>query len=623
MGHPKQRVELDPFLCSSLLFFCVLCSLCSFILYLFLIPYRRAGSATRAASYKGKTFVYFYRPQIDLVSLNASPNLHCNQNEKENMGIRHQFWAIAKVGSRYRSLGVVHCQNAPGVDAIRACWRLLQIFGSSANETLIRHDCNCASTKTEDWWNSIANRFGKDVPLEDRVAFPFIHTCLFLGAAYDSRPEPDPFFFPVSAYETGISPMWLCSNNETGFTIIDITDRTQLRYCFMFPPPDPPISSSKFRIVDTEGKEVVFNEEEEEEEEIVDDPPRCRPMTAEEYFSCESTCRGYVYAKLNIDLSQWKLIPSHTLRELWPEVPWETENDGAACEQLVLEDLASRKVDRVDNQYIEEALDAGIKKAEALDLSPFPWLDEKTILRLVENNTDLRRVKSIDLSCNVNISVTTVEQLLRLCPNITTLTVVQTPNLPLETLGKALDTKKKSEIEIHHSDLFRAALENPMHYRREENMRLDTIPNQMAPGGTVGQIIFLSINREIAKDSSLRLKDGGLKWSELASFVQSLEGRSDFIGLTIPLHDAFLSPSRSGVWLSQLLQFFANNGATHDARMYRDGHASMGCACALAMNVKVSNLTPPLATLIHFVLADTKSTYPSITGASAPSRLLP
>lgn len=532
------------------------------------------------------------------------------------MGIRHQFWAIASVGGRYRSLGVVHCQNAPGEDAIRACYRLLKIFGSSANEKLIRHDCNCASTKTEDWWKSIAAlHVGK---LEDRIPFPFIHTCLFLGAAYDPRDEPDPFFYPVSAYETGIPAMNLCWNNQSGFTIIDVTDRNQLRYCFMFPP-RPSYTPD------------VDGEEEEEEEEIADESPRCRPLSAEEYISCKDAQQDDL--NVNVNLSQWSLISSDTLRELWPEVPWETKSNRAPCDQLIgscceratvptLKELASRQFLQVDSQHIEEALHrakcipdlsphlrqllyespdfvkgiallgAAVEEAKALDLSPFPWLEEEMILQLVERNANLQTIESIDLSCNTNISVTTVERLLRLCPNVATLTVLQTPSLPLEALGKVLAAK--NEIELYHSDLFRAALEEPAHYRGEQGKtRLATLPNHMATAETVGQIIFLSINKDIAKKDPLRLKGGGLKWSELArssSVVTFSEERCEFFSATIPLQDAFLNPSRSGTWFRQLLLFFATNGATNDVRKYRDGHASGGCACALAMNVEVSTI---------------------------------
>jgi hypothetical protein len=199
------------------------------------------------------------------------------------------------------------------------------------------------------------------------------------------------------------------------------------------------------------------------------------------------------------------------------------------------------------------------------------------------------------LSCNQNVSVALVAKLLVLYPKITTLTAVQTPNLPFEAISKAL--VGKSQIELYHSDLFRAAFDKPSSresWKHKFISSLATVPNHTAPAGTVNQIIFLSINRDIRKNSSLRLKGGGLKWSELAQNWSYWKRENDFFGATIPLQDAFLNPSRLGIWFSQLLWFFATNSATNDQWKLRQGHASMGCACALAMNIEVS--------IIHYYL---------------------
>lgn len=50
----------------------------------------------------------------------------------------------------------------------------------------------------------------------------------------------------------------------------------------------------------------------------------------------------------------------------------------------------------------------------------------------------VQEVRSIDLSCNRNISVTQVTKFLDLYPNITTLIALHTPNLAFENLSKAL-----------------------------------------------------------------------------------------------------------------------------------------------------------------------------------------
>ena len=539
------------------------------------------------------------------------------------MGIRHQFWVIAKVGSRYRTLAVTHCQNATGTDATSACWRLLNIFGSSTNKTLIHHDLEYASTKTEDWWKSIAERNHDKLAIEKRIPFPFIHTCLALGTSYDSHlDKPFPFFFPVSAYEPGISPMNLLWNNQSGFTIVDITDQNHLCYCFMFPPRPPPI----------------YTEDEPMEDKSMDNepikPPRCRLLTVEEYLSSGHVEENDLY----VDLSQWSLITSDTLRELWPEVKWPDQEGGILSDEQTghcgknatvqsLRDLTFRAVfkEALDNIGMEEALKLpehfidfphhlrqllyespesvkrpcgiallgrAVKKDRALDFSPFPWLEEGEILQVVKGNTNLQEVKSIDLSCNSNVSVATVENLIDLCPNITTLIVVQTSNLPFVALSKALTGKK--EIELFHSELFRAAFDIPRDRRISPfDSPLATLPNHTAPAGTLSQIAFFSVNRDIQTNSPLRLNGGGLKWSELSRGwfdVPPPQRGCDLFGTTIPLCDAFLNPSRLRTWFSQLLCFFTTNGATNDVRMWRPGHTSMGCACALAMNVKASTI---------------------------------
>ena len=55
--------------------------------------------------------------------------------------------------------------------------------------------------------------------------------------------------------------------------------------------------------------------------------------------------------------------------------------------------------------------------------------------------------------------------------------------------------------------VFSAVLEDPSHYTGKT--RLTALHNHMATAETVGQIMFPSINREIAKGKSHRLEGGG------------------------------------------------------------------------------------------------------------------
>jgi hypothetical protein len=252
-------------------------------------------------------------------------------------------------------MAVAHCQNATGTDATRACWAVVNIFGSNANKKLIHHDLNYASTKPDDWWEFIKLKNSKDFTLENRIPFPFIQTCLLLGTAYDFRlHNPFPFFYPVVPYETGISPTNLLWNNQTGYTIVDITDTDQLRYCFMFPP-SPPSSPA------------ISDQSDEPPDE--DEPLRCRPLTLEEYLSCP----GIVEADIDVDLSRWHLITPDTLRELWPEVPWPDQNDRAPCSQQIphcdRETTMPSLTDLSFHKIIEEALDNPRMEEEELELT--------------------------------------------------------------------------------------------------------------------------------------------------------------------------------------------------------------------------------------------------------------
>jgi hypothetical protein len=206
-------------------------------------------------------------------------------------------------------------------------------------------------------------------------------------------------------------------------------------------------------------------------------------------------------------------------------------------------------------------------------------------------------VTSVDLSGNSSISAAIVARLLELHPNIATLTLFHTSsNLPLQDLSKVLTGK--SGVELHHSELFSATFVDAKSRAWGDEPyqgRLTSVPNYAAPAArTVDRVHFLSIMRDIPKeDHSLRLPGGGLKWSELLSrdefgFRSLVDRENPFFHTSIPLQDAFLNPVRLATWLPRLLWYFATNSATNDKRSCRDGHASLGCACALALDTEVS-----------------------------------
>jgi hypothetical protein len=79
------------------------------------------------------------------------------------------------------------------------------------------------------WSNS--NIDHKDV--NNTARFPFITTCLLLGAS-----------FREDASDAVVTPLdfrmeWYHSDNEDGVTVLDITDLANLRYCYLSPSGGP------------------------------------------------------------------------------------------------------------------------------------------------------------------------------------------------------------------------------------------------------------------------------------------------------------------------------------------------------------------------------------------------
>lgn len=138
------------------------------------------------------------------------------------MGSPHVLYVIAKVNGRYRPLAVLyrHYDNK-GKRAVDKCRRLISIFEEPSNRALLLHELRLAASLPPEKWEA-----GPEYRNE-RPAFPFIATCLLLGASV--RPETgngynathEPFNLPLAAAPEGC-------------TILDVTDPASVRYAFVF-----------------------------------------------------------------------------------------------------------------------------------------------------------------------------------------------------------------------------------------------------------------------------------------------------------------------------------------------------------------------------------------------------
>ena len=144
------------------------------------------------------------------------------------MGQRHQLFVIARVGKQYRSLAAVHHQWLYGLKALDSASRLLRIFSDPANRLPIEQELHIAADYFEDKgpppsWPAPYEEYD-NTPCH----FPFIATCLVVGAGYDfDRHSAE--VVHVLSFDLGFDQ----GDNNDGITVIDITDLDDVRYCFV------------------------------------------------------------------------------------------------------------------------------------------------------------------------------------------------------------------------------------------------------------------------------------------------------------------------------------------------------------------------------------------------------
>ncbi|KAG8157703.1 hypothetical protein KVR01_012365 [Diaporthe batatas] len=141
------------------------------------------------------------------------------------MGSPHMLYVIAKINGLYRPLAVLwRSHDNKGVWAVETCRRLINIFQEPLNRALLLHELQLAGGLPSDKWEEPCREYPNERP-----AFPFIATCLLLGASV--TPETgggynaihEPFNIPLAAVSEGC-------------TILDITNPAEVRYAFAFVP---------------------------------------------------------------------------------------------------------------------------------------------------------------------------------------------------------------------------------------------------------------------------------------------------------------------------------------------------------------------------------------------------
>jgi hypothetical protein len=147
------------------------------------------------------------------------------------MFFRHQIFVIARVGKHHRCLAVVHHQGLYDVFALKSCLRLIDVFSAKSTRSALESELHLAEQFYRGHPAPTMSEPDYEAHGTSPVRFPFIATCLILGSSLDLADDPRRIGRRLASLEpedVGFDQ----SQNETGITVLDITDLDNVRYCF-------------------------------------------------------------------------------------------------------------------------------------------------------------------------------------------------------------------------------------------------------------------------------------------------------------------------------------------------------------------------------------------------------
>ena len=107
---------------------------------------------------------------------------------QSSRGQRHQLFVVAKINNRYRTLCAIHHLWLYGQIALRRCLGTLKIFGDPANRIPLEQELIAAQHHDGAFWTATQEEYYSK---NNHIPFPFIATCLIIGASYG----PDDGYF--------------------------------------------------------------------------------------------------------------------------------------------------------------------------------------------------------------------------------------------------------------------------------------------------------------------------------------------------------------------------------------------------------------------------------------------
>ncbi|KAL8922316.1 MAG: hypothetical protein Q9208_005286 [Pyrenodesmia sp. 3 TL-2023] len=568
------------------------------------------------------------------------------------MGQRHQLFVVARINGRYRQLGAIHHQWLYGHTALRRCLDTLKIFQDSANRSPIQQELVAASSKDDDFWlpgdeSSASYNDEKN----SHVPFPFIMTCLILGASFNL----DGYYHGVS-----VEPYYMAfdeGDNNNGITIFDITDLTDVRYCF----------------VDFYGMES--------EREVDLMTPLSARTYLEAYYEVDAANDEAGFLPLLESFQGRNLVTINALKETWPSGDWQGDDfvqdvegdhphDSSGTEPkdlagdapkyqvkslrdqsmdnfldvlldpsqdttalLVEAELLTDFIPRLRRRLYEQAatltpsttllnlLHKALSRDVEVDLSPFNMLPVEHLSTLVEK---LRHgtMRSLNLSNMTHITESDLEAILKAghvgastqveetqpepatttmtqaprSANITRIILLETPNISLDFVAKHL-----GGYDVYHSGLFRRALQLSLQlwrsYGREEP--LPTLP--FGGANIVSQLVWVGISSARSCDSQLRTADGHFDWSQMnySDTVSDRFGRAEGLQYKNFLLDIPTPVGKTVQGLQRLMRYLSSADLTWAMNLPEAAARCLATTSTLGTAGESSCGLGPLSAVLH------------------------
>lgn len=143
--------------------------------------------------------------------------------------------------------------------------------------------------------------------------FPFISTALIIGGSFDpakghhQRVHPEPFNLPIDG-----------GDNNEGVTVIDTTEPSRLRYCFM--------CFKNYNRANDYASDADSDMSSEQNVALY------TPLSASSYFQAYGTSKNPEERSQELELldsmTNWPLIDAAALQNTWPHAPWAGERSG-------------------------------------------------------------------------------------------------------------------------------------------------------------------------------------------------------------------------------------------------------------------------------------------------------